>query len=248
MLNQLKNLGLSEKEAKVYLAMLELGPATIMQIAQKAEINRPTAYVQIESLKKMGLVSTQMRGKKQFFIAENPEHFTMLIEKEKKMLEEKKEELQKILPELKTLFNLSGQKPIVRYFEGKNGLLRMKEEFLKTRSKEILAISPIDDVFTIFPDHQTAYTMRRVQKKIRAKLIYTSSRGKIFKEENKEILSETKFVPSDKLSLTVDITIFDDKVALSALKGKIGGTIIQHLEIANSFRALFNLMWVLVSK
>ena len=64
MLTQLKHIGLSENEAKVYLAMLELGPSPVLEIAAKAGINRPTAYAQIESLKKMGLVSMQTKGKK----------------------------------------------------------------------------------------------------------------------------------------------------------------------------------------
>ena len=71
--NQLKNLGLSDNEAKVYTAMLELGPATVLEISAKAGVNRPTTYVQVESLKKMGLVSTQTKGKKQLFIAQSPE-------------------------------------------------------------------------------------------------------------------------------------------------------------------------------
>lgn len=55
MLAQLKHIGLSENEAKVYLAMLELGPSPMLEIAAKAGINRPTAYAQLEALKKGGL-------------------------------------------------------------------------------------------------------------------------------------------------------------------------------------------------
>jgi len=61
MLTQLKHIGLSNNEAKVYLAMLELGPSPVLDIAAKAAINRPTTYVQIELLKKKGLVSIKFR-------------------------------------------------------------------------------------------------------------------------------------------------------------------------------------------
>jgi amidophosphoribosyltransferase len=57
MIKNLKNLGLSDNEAKVYLSMLELGPSSVLEISAKAGVNRPTTYVQIETLKKMGLVS-----------------------------------------------------------------------------------------------------------------------------------------------------------------------------------------------
>src|SRR3989344_8581990 len=100
MLKQLTSLGLSDNEAKVYMAMLELGSATVLEISAKAGVNRPTTYVQIESLKKMGLVSTQTKGKKQIFIPESPDQLEFMIEREKKEIEVKKEELQKLLPEL----------------------------------------------------------------------------------------------------------------------------------------------------
>src|SRR3989338_1311155 len=105
LVNQLKNLGLSDNEAKVYLAMLELGPATMLEISAKAGINRPTAYVQVEALKKLGLVSTQTKGKKQLFMAESPDQLESIMESKRTELEQKKGELGKILPELLALFN-----------------------------------------------------------------------------------------------------------------------------------------------
>src|SRR3989344_5384738 len=107
MLQQLTSLGLSENEAKVYMAMLELGPATVLEISAKAGVNRPTTYVQIESLKKMGLVSTQIKGKKQLFIAESPDQLESVFKQKRKAIEKKKKELHKLLPELTGIFNLS---------------------------------------------------------------------------------------------------------------------------------------------
>lgn len=243
MLNQLRQMGLSENEARVYLAMLELGPATMLQISTKAEINRPTAYVQIERLKKLGLASTQTKGKKQFFIAEDPQQLLSVVEEERKAAEQKKEELAKFLPELESLFRLSDSKPQVRFFEGREGLLRMKEELLNVVAKEILVISPIDDVLRVFPDHATSYTKKRVAKGIHARLIYTSTKGKLYPEQDSENLGETHYLSADNLPFTIDITIYDNNVALSALRGKLSGTIITHAEIANSFRAIFELLW-----
>ncbi len=100
MITQLKAAGLSDNEAKVYLAMLELGPAPVQEIAAKAGVNRPTAYVQIEALKKKHLASTQARGKKTFFIAETPENLESLLNKEGVELEARRAELLKAMPEL----------------------------------------------------------------------------------------------------------------------------------------------------
>lgn len=245
---QLKHIGLSDKEAKVYLAMLELGPATVLEIAAKAGVNRPTTYVEIESLKKKGLASTQTRGTKQLSMAESPDQLKFLLEREVKHVEQKKEELTSVLPDLMTLFNLGEEKPQVRFFEGKEGLLKMQDEFLKTKTKEVLAISSIDDVLKIFPDHLQAYAPRRRQKKIHAKLIYTAKKGPSFKKFDKEMLRESKYISPKHLPFSADVTIYDHNVAIAALKGKIVGAIIAQKEIADSFRGLFNLIWNLADK
>lgn len=243
MFEKLQHLGLSENEAKVYVAMLELGPSVVVEIAKKAGTNRPTTYVQIESLKKRGLASTQTKGKKQLFIAESPDKLEFLIDNELKTVEEKKNELNNFLPELLNLFNSSDQRPHVKFFEGKEGLLALQKDLLKTSATIIYGITSLDNVFELFPEFENTYIKKRVQKKISSKTIYTSLKGPILKNSDESSLRESKYVEPDKLPLGVDITIFGDKVTISALKGKISGTLIEHKEIADSFRAIFELVW-----
>ena len=223
--------------------MLELGPATVIDISAKAEVNRPTTYVQIESLKKLGLVSTQTKGKKQLFMAESPEQLEFVIERQKSELDQKKEELFKLLPELTNLFNVSGEKPQVKFFEGKEGIIKIQGEFLKTKAEFIYGISDFDTVMELFPNFTSAYSSKRAHKEIPSKLIYTSTKGPFLKDTDKNFLRESKYVPKEKLSLGSDITIFGDKIAIMALKGKISGVMIEHKEMANSLRSIFDLLW-----
>lgn len=245
MLNQLKNLGLSENEARVYLAMLELGHSTMLQIAAKAEINRPTAYVQIERLKKLGLASTQIKGKKQFFIAEDPNQLLLVIEEESRTAEQKKIELAKLLPKLESIFRLAGDKPQVRFFEGRGGLLRMQEDFLTSGEMLVLGISAMDEVFRVFPQFSESYVPGRVKRGIYSKLIYTTKDEQIIKlmSSNTAMLRESKYISPDKFPISTDITIYKDSVAIATLKEKLFGTIIINKDVANSFRGMFNLIW-----
>ncbi len=63
-LKLLINLGLTETEARVYLAGITLGPATVSSIAQKANVKRTTVYPAIRTLKKKGLMSVDIHGMK----------------------------------------------------------------------------------------------------------------------------------------------------------------------------------------
>lgn len=242
MITQLKNLGLTDNEAKVYTAMLELGSATVLEISARAGVNRPTTYVQIESLKKLGLISTQTKGKKQLFIAESPEQLEFMIDRQRSELEQKKEELHKLLPELTQLFNLSDSKPQVRFFEGKEGLMKIQDEFLKNKSKESISMSSADDVVNVFPSHSQKYTPRRVQRGIRSRLIYTSGKGPFLKSDP-ALLREVRFISPEKMPFSLDISVYDDVVAIANLRGTISGVIIKNQGIADSFRNILNFIW-----
>ena len=215
----------------------------MLEISTKAGINRPTAYVQVESLKKFGLVSTQTKGKKQFFIAESPDQLENMLDQKKLDIENKKEELTKLLPELSSMFKVAGDRPQVRFFEGTEGLLKIQKELLRSDVREVVSFSSADGIIKIFPDHPQELSSKRVQKGIKSRLIYTSERGAMLKRVDDEMLRETKFIPPDKFPFKSDIAVYGDTISISALEGKVVGTIITHKELADSFRAIFNLLW-----
>lgn len=255
MLSELKKIGLSDNEARVYLALLELGSATVQQIAGKAEVNRPTTYVQLESLMKEGLVTSFEKSPnskklkpKTYFRAEDPEYLQKLIGHDRNQIDERERELTNIMPELGRLFLSSGERPRVRFFDGIEGLKTMDEEFLKVKSRLIEGVTSLDDVEKVFPSAIDNYTQRRIKKGIRTRGIYTSSHGPILKNTDSKMLRETRFVPPDKFPFSCDITVYDDSVAIASLREKIFGVIIENKEIANSIRSLISVAWEATEK
>lgn len=243
--SKLKDIGLGEKEAKVYLAAMDLGPATAKQIAQKASVNRATTYVQIESLTEKGLMSSFDKGKKTFFNAESPERLFRFIEKQKNETLEKENILKETLGELKNVFDYSGERPRVRFFEGKEGLKIMQDDFLKTKDKKIEIIYHRDIIEKIFSeDERKLYYQQRIDKKIYARVLYTGKKGKL------EIspLTARLWLPEEKFSFSSDITIYGDKIAFVAFEKRSIGIIIESKTIANTLRTIFNLTWETAEK
>lgn len=238
----LQQLGLSEKEAKVYLAVLELGPATAFQIAQKAEINRPTAYVQIERLMQLGLMSSHEKGKKTFYSAEPPERLQELLRVKENEIENERKRLAEILPELQTLFDSAEERPKVRFYEGKAGLLSMADDIFKTKNKEILAFYSSDLLRKIFSsDEIDKFESIRKRQNIKGIAIYTRSDGP-FTTPAPQTLTE-KFVPQDRFPISSGIDIYDNKIAAYTLRGKIIGVIIESRDISDTLRTMFKLAW-----
>ena len=115
---ELIDLGLSEKEAAVYLASIQLGPSPVQKISNKSRVNRATTYVIIESLMEMGLMSKYDEGKKTFFVAEKPERLVNYFEEKGRDLKDKIFKINQIVPELNSLYNDLSDKPKVKYYEG----------------------------------------------------------------------------------------------------------------------------------
>src|SRR3972149_7099094 len=133
--SEIKKVGLSDKEAKVSLAALELGQAPAAEIASHSGVNRATTYVILEELRRKGLISSFEKGKKTYFSAEAPGRLSNLFEIEERRLKENFTGLKKILPDLEKLYEIRGERPKARFFEGKEEIVSIREDVLKTKTK-----------------------------------------------------------------------------------------------------------------
>ncbi len=241
--NILNKLGLSEKEAKVYLSALELGPATVQAIAKKADITRTTAYGHIKSLIKKGLMNSNVRDRKTYFSAEPPENLFTLLDARKKEVAQLLFELQKTMPRLKLLFETTEERPRIKLFEGKEGLKSMVNDFMKSKFSSVEEFTPIDEAYEFSPPQKNDYRQKIKRKfsKVPMRTIYTSEKGSFLKP--KEKFKERRFLPKDIFPFTGSITIYGNKVSLISQKRTISGVIIENKEIADTLRTMFNFAW-----
>ena len=247
MISLLQKIGLSEKEARVYLAALELGEAPAQEIAKKAGINRTTAYFHIEELIKKGLISSIEKKKKRYFYASNPENLLRMIDLKEKEISDLKKDLNSFLPELKTIYNLAPHKPKVRFFEGIEGLKSIQEDILRSKFKEGFGLVNLDDAYKVFPpspkDHRHKLKKKFLKEKVVRKIIYTSRKGEILPRKENQPPVERKFIDPQKFSFHTEVYIYGDKIALMSYKGKLIGVIIEDSELAQSLKVLFKLAW-----
>jgi sugar-specific transcriptional regulator TrmB len=138
---ELKKLGLKEKEVKVYLAGLELGPNSIKNIAEKVKIPRPTVYEIVKKLEEKGLFVETKKGKKRLFVAQSPSQILRFLRIKKREIEEKEREFTRIVSILETKY--SREKEGIRIFQGKEG---------KRAIIEILSLSPTPEILIVNPE------------------------------------------------------------------------------------------------
>jgi len=99
----LKQLGFNPKEIEVYLAILQQGKTTPVEIAKITNINRTTVYSTAKELVKKGVISEDLGGKVRYLVALPPKDLEQISKKEEKKLEKKKEIIKQAIVELGTV-------------------------------------------------------------------------------------------------------------------------------------------------
>lgn len=241
---ELQKIGLSVKEARVYLASLELGPASVQDIGAKAKVNRGTTYSILESLIKKRLCSTYEQGKKTFFTASDPDSLDSMFELKKKEVEEEQKYFERILPQLHLLNNQKKDKPVIRFFEGKQGTLQCSEEFLgeydKNKNEKVRMFYNKDLLNKIFADEERQkYRDIRLKHGIQSMVLYNYKDGEVqnSKDGSRIKISEKQF------PVSCDVGIYGDCVRIASLGKKFSAILIKDKEIANTLKSIFDLAW-----
>lgn len=238
-LNSLIALGLRANEAKVYLATLKMGQATVGQIADTIDVQRTFIYDILEELHDKGLISQVEVGKVRHFSA-------LSVEKFKKRQEEKLAKFSSILPELKALEKSVGDRPRVQFFEGIEGIkLALEDTLNQPVGSKIRAYATGEGVYEQMPEFLDKYFKERVKKRISMHCLAPDNPvNREHVKHDKDVLRETILLPENKFPFTNEIDIYGNKVAIMSLQGEILAVIIESESIAKTQRAIFELAWL----
>lgn len=239
-IKQLIEFGLSDKEARIYLALIGLEIATVTQIAESSNINRSSAYVVLESLKKKGLVSMSEDKKVQNYVAISPDMLLLEAQNRAKNAEHMKDKISEIVPGLKALHKDTKQKPTVKVFEGKQGLISAFEESLNNKEKIMRVSSSVEKIFKILPDYFPDFIQRRIKMGIKMYGIHPDDETvkNIIKTMPK--FDEPILIPSKKYKSSADISIYDNKISYMSPEEELA-IIIESKEMTDVMKSIFDL-------
>jgi sugar-specific transcriptional regulator TrmB len=243
----LQKIGLDEKEAKVYVASLKIGKATAEQLAKEAGILRTTTYHQINSLMERGLMTSFTVGKKPYYICEAPTNLTRLLDAEEQNIITNRRLLSDQLPGLLSLFSKTGDRPAVRFFPGKAGLVAMREEILQMEQKELLIVSTYDKFINVFSEEErNHFSKQRNNRKINSRVLYTKNPlldTKTSYTPKKYTPTNVRILPDTDCHLAFDIYIYDNALCLSSLDDDLWGVMITGKAVSQSVRVLYEVAW-----
>ncbi len=242
---KLRQFGLDEKEISVYLALISLGPASVRSISAKSGVNRGTTYDILRSLKTHGLVAYFQKKtkdtKKQYFVAEPPDKIVTAIEKRIADLGSLKESIHSSLPELESLYEKSGAKPVVKYYEGSAGIRMILQDVLVSvgnfPEKHYYAYSSAD-IKSVLYDAYPHFNRDRLRMKITVQVISIGRGGELAG------MDERKWLSTEQSSPTY-VIIYAGKVAMLSVSasGEPVGVIIEDQGLFETQKMIFEFNW-----
>lgn len=232
--NILKSLGLSEKEAKVYLVLLQLGTASVPSIAEKAGVKRPTAYLILDEIRKKGMATLLPRKDKVVYSAESPEKLLADQKRKEEMVKAK-------MPELLAIYNTKKEKPKVKYYQGEKEVRELYGRIF--REKEVDMYGSIGAIEKALPDI-IALSKEMIKKH------GTKIREILQADENSIKYSKQKFpdyhkvkIIDKKVSLPTDNIIFGNKLAIFSYKDEPSAVVIEDGDVVITYRTMFEIVW-----
>lgn len=237
----LKLYGLTENEARVYVALLKKLEATAFEVATVTEIPRATVYLTLESLKKQGFISQFRKNNVAYFTPESPNKFLALLKR-------KEEIVNGIMPQIRALAGRQIDTPIAKLYVGIEGIKSGFDDILdvlkEKNIKQILATSQ-PEMMEYLPKYFPDWLKQREDLGVFTRLILPAS-AQNYLQAN--AFREVRTLP-EKFPFDCAITIYGNKIAFFSIKDdEPYCDIIESISITEMFTQFFNFSWEMLGK
>ena len=236
----LKQLGFSDKAAKVYLTLLRLGPSSVRALAEAVDLNRGTTYDALKWLQDTGVVTFYKTDTKQSFVAEHPSKLRELLKQREQDLLTVSKQLDKMVPELTALHHTGGGRPMARYISGAElpVLLQDVLETCEASDENVYHIYSAEGIREYLYNDFPTFSDVRIAKGIEVNVIAIGKGGEL------RGLDKRKWLKADVNAPTY-IIMYPGKVASISLdaKGLPVGVVIENAGVYETERAVFDALW-----
>jgi len=241
-------IGFTNNEAKIYLALINLGAQPANIIAKKAGLKRTTVYPLLDNLQKKSLISSFIKNGIKFFTVNDINNILEYLERKKRLIDHQKDFVLDILPRMEQLRAGSLSPPRVHYFEGTDGVETVMNDSLKSNGSILSIVSVEKWGVTDLKDFIKIYEKCIIEKHIPMKILSKDTEdARCFFEESCGTVShllEIRYVKDGGDLFDNIVNIYDNRVTIvSPEKGFEFGVLIDSEEFARTQRSIFELAW-----
>ena len=233
----LRSLGFNDAEISVYLYLLERATSlSVTDIARGTGSHRPVVYKALDRLQEKGLITVQPKGKRKHYRAEHPD-------KLRQVYQDLQFDLEETLPDLEEMYQAPEEKPIVKFYEGKEGITSIYNDIVNTlkRGGVMYRYSSTNDINSSQKYLPKDYRKKRDNKNIERYVIRNEGTNE---QKSPDLNRNTKVVPQDFDLFDQNIIqfIYDSKVAIVDMNTETS-FVIENEKFATFQERIFSLLY-----
>lgn len=247
--------GLTQVQAEIYDFLVRNGDFKASDIGKKIKRPRGVTYKGLDELLQMELVEKIENKKITQFRAGHPSNLEKLISAKEKIFLQDKKSLILTIPSLISAFNINHNKPGVKYYENRDGVIEALDSIIenfKPDTEIISFVKVLPDKFEKeLSDIFSRFIRKRIATNIKTRVISIDTpEGKYLKENDVKSLRETRLAQTKKLPLDFqggEIFIYEDEIySVMIEKNNFFAFSIQNKSISQLLRAFFEIEWELL--
>jgi sugar-specific transcriptional regulator TrmB len=243
----LQEIGLTEGETKVYLALLRLGESKTGPLAKEAKVSSSKVYKVLDRLMDKGLAGHSIKGKIKYFTAVEPKRILEYMEKKEEEMKEKRSVVEKLIPQLE-LEQKMAKKPEAVVYDGFKAVTNMIKNIIDEIGKGgeycVLGATYGDTpgLRPFFYNHHT----KRAKKSIKVKMLANfETKGNL--EESTMKNAEIRYLPKQFVS-NMTTYFYNKKILIVLWTRSPTAFVMESEEAVKSFKAYFDSFWAIAKQ
>ncbi|MFT4302952.1 MAG: TrmB family transcriptional regulator [Candidatus Woesearchaeota archaeon] len=250
-LNELKKIGLTEGEIKIYQALLILGETTKTNLAKQSGISPSNIYDVTNRLIEKGIISKVKKNGIAHFSPANPKHILHYLEQKKQEIQKEEDVINQILPSLLAEFQKVKEKVNVEVFQGWKGLKTIFDDLINECNKNdynyVFGASKGEsekqaDIFFL------KYSKIREKKGIITNIIFNEELRKRKTRIDFFLKSKNYKIKFLQQTTPAEILMYKNKSCIIILTKNPLIIRITSKEVTSSFKQYFDIMWKIAKK
>lgn len=235
--------GLTQTEAKCYIALLDVAEMKPSELARIVNESRTNCYKILDKLCEYRLVERFNKGKISHFRASNPTRLLELARERRAAAEQAEQALEQEVHSLNQAYITKHEQPGVQHFTGPDGIAKIYADQI-TVGRPIYFVNTLAGID--FYSYETMHQLRMqaVKAGLRREALTpdTPLINSDFVQTDARYLLQRTWLRSQDYTAPIEWGAYGDKLYIISFGTEAMGTVIENKNIAESFRQLFKIM------
>ena len=242
MQDSLTKIGLTSKEAQIYLYLLENGYRTAAQLADAIGEKRTNIYMLLEGLKEKQVLTVDESKRVRVFGAADPGQLQKLLQREQEKQQQALGALKVVLPQLRVQYSLTSDKPGVTHTAGEEGYKLLLDDMVRSTTEVLLVASNDVPPNSSVLDELRNRLYKRKEAGVRTRALFHSDEKRdSHKAEFAERGIELRFLGEQPFR--GEVVVYEDNVTFTVYEPSLVVTVVTNKAIADTMRIMFEALW-----